>query len=283
MSNVKVFAMIAGLTALFLVLGRLLGGTSGMWIALVLAAGLNLVAYYASADIALRAYRGRRVSRAEAPQLYALVERLSKEAGLPMPALAISPQQQPNAFAAGRNARHAVVCVTEGALGLLDTDEMEGVLAHELAHVRNRDMLLMTFTATLAGAIGYLANIGFFLGAGRDRRNPIASLLVLIFAPLAAMLIQLAVGRQREFKADATGAGITGRPLELARALRDLDAAAHQVPMRIPPTMALLAQVDPLAAQGRGFSRLFSTHPPIQERIARLEALAQADRSARAA
>jgi heat shock protein HtpX len=192
-----------------------------------------------------------------------------------MPTVAIAPHRQPNAFATGRNAHNAVVCTTRGLLEMMATDEIEGVLAHELAHVKNRDMLLQTFTATLAGAVGSLARFGMFTGGRReDGRSPIGGPLVVLFAPLAAMLIQFAISRQREFEADRVGAEICGRPRSLANALRKLDAAARQIPMAVPPAVAPLAQVNPLAAYGSGLTRLFSTHPPTAERVARLEAMA---------
>ena len=213
-----------------------------------------------------------------APELYALVDELRQKAGLPMPTLAISPQQQPNAFATGRNAEHAVVCVTEGILHTVSRDELAGVLGHELAHVKNHDMLLQTVAATLAGAITNLAHFGFFFGGmGNDDEggNPLAGLAMLFLAPIGAMLIQFAISRQREFKADAVGSRISGMPLELAGALRKLDSAAHRIPMNVSPGAAQLAIVNPLAAFGnRGITNLFSTHPSTAERVARLEKLA---------
>jgi heat shock protein HtpX len=275
MNNLKVLLMMAVLTALFLAVGDALGGQSGMVWAFLLAAGMNLLTFYASGSLVLRAYGARTVTPEEAPELHAIVDRLRRRAELPMPTLAIAPQRQPNAFATGRDAAHAVVCVTEGALPFLSTEELEGVLAHELAHVRNRDMLLQTVAATLAGAIGYLAHLGLFFGGhGRDRRDSYGGILVALLAPLAAVLIQLAISRQREYHADAEGARISGKPLALASALRRLDATAREVPMRIPPAVAPLAQVNPLAALDAPVLRLFSTHPPVEERVARLEALA---------
>jgi heat shock protein HtpX len=272
--NFKVFLLMAAMTALFVVVGGALGGTSGMLVAFVIAALMNVYAWFNSDKAALRAYGAQLVSQQDAPQLYEIVDRLRQRAGLPMPRIAIAPQPQPNAFATGRNERNAVVCVTEGLLQMLDREEVEGVLAHELAHIKNRDMLLQTFSATLAGAVGMMSRIGVYGGAmdagGRARVNPLA----LILAPIAAMLVQFAISRTREFKADATGAQISGRPLDLAAALGKLDAAAKQVPMALPPTMAPLAQVDPLQAFGGGIGRLFSTHPPVQERIARLREMA---------
>jgi heat shock protein HtpX len=193
-----------------------------------------------------------------------------------MPTLAIAPHAQPNAFATGRNPQNAVVAVTEGILQLVSRDELEGVLAHELAHIKNHDMLLQTMSATIAGAISNLAHFGLFFGGGRDEDNssPVAGLAMAILAPIAAMLIQFAISRQREFKADAVGAAISGRPRSLANALRKLDSAAHRIPMNVAPAVAPLAQVNPLAAYRGGIASLFSTHPSTEERVARLEALA---------
>jgi len=272
--NFKVFLLMAAMTALFVVAGGALGGTTGMLVAFAVAALMNLFAWFNSDKAALRAYGAKVVSQQDAPQLYEIVDRLRQRAGLPMPRIAIAPQPQPNAFATGRNEDNAVVCVTEGLLQMLGREEVEGVLAHELAHIKNRDMLLQTFSATLAGAVEMMSRIGVsgagMGGDGRARVNPLA----LILAPMAAMLIQFAISRTREFKADATGAQISGRPLDLAAALGKIDAAAKQVPMALPPTMAPLAQVDPLQAFGGGMGRMFSTHPPVQERIARLREMA---------
>jgi heat shock protein HtpX len=280
LNSMKVFVLMAGLTALFVVVGGALGGEQGMFIALLLAAALNFVAYFNSGTAALRAFQARIVSRDQAPELHDMVDRLRQKAGLPMPKVAIAPHQQPNAFASGRNARHAVVCVTEGIMQLVDRNELEGVLAHELGHVKNGDILLQTVTATLAGAVGMMSRMGMFgASGGRGARvNP----LMAILAPVAAMLIQFAISRQREFGADRTGAALTGRPLDLASALQKLDAAARRVPMPVAPTYAPMAQVDPLQAYGRGIFSLFSTHPPIGERVARLEAMARANLGAAA-
>jgi len=273
MGNFKVFLLMAAMTALFVVVGGSIGGREGMLIAFLMAALMNLFAWFNSGTAALRAYRARVVTQAEAPQLYEIVDRLRQRAGLPMPRLAVAPQPQPNAFASGRNPANAVVCVTDGLLQVLDQGEVEGVLAHELGHIKNGDMLLQTVSATLAGAVGMMSQAGMYGAArpdGQARVNPLA----MILAPLAATLIQFAISRTREFKADATAAGITGKPLDLAEALAKINAAAKQIPMRIPPTMAPLAQVDPLQALGGGLGRMFSTHPPVEERIARLQAMA---------
>ncbi|HEX2092952.1 MAG TPA: zinc metalloprotease HtpX [Longimicrobiaceae bacterium] len=277
MNNLKVFTLMAGLTALLAVVGGAVGGQGGMIIALVFAGAMNLFMYWGSSSMVLRMYGAQVVDRAQAPEFYDMVDRLRQRAGLPMPTVAIAPHAQPNAFATGRNPEHAVVCVTEGILGLVSREELEGVIAHELAHIKNRDMLLQTVTATLAGAIsglGQMAMWGAMLG-GRDdeEEGGAGGLLMVLVAPIAASLIQMAISRQREFKADAVGAEICGRPLALAGALRKLDMAAHRIPMHVSPAAAPLAQVNPLAAYGGGLMRLFSTHPPTEERVARLEAM----------
>jgi heat shock protein HtpX len=282
MNNLKVFLLMAGMTALLGALGSVFGGQSGLVIALVFAAGMNFFMYFASAKMVLRMYGARVVTAAEAPELYAMVDRLRQRAGLPMPTVAIAPQAQPNAFATGRNPEHSVVCVTEGIMQLVSRDELEGVIAHELAHIKNRDMLLQTVTATLAGAITNIAQFGFFFAASDDDEgtNPVTAIAMMILAPIAAMVIQMAVSRQREFKADAVGAEICGRPISLANALRKLEMGAQAIPMHVSPSAAPLAQVNPLAAHGGGFAKLFSTHPPTEERVARLEALAHTTRLA---
>jgi len=266
MNNLKVFVLLAGLTSLFVAIGGYVGGQSGMVMAFVLAGLMNFIMYFASSSMVLRMYGARVVTEQEAPELYAMVDKLRQRAGLPMPTLAVAPHAQPNAFATGRNPQH---------LELVSRDELEGVLAHELAHIKNHDMLLQTISATFAGAISNLAHFGLFFG-GRDDENssPVAGIAMAILAPIAAMLIQFAISRQREFKADAVGAQISGRPRSLANALRKLDAAAHRIPMNVAPAVAPLAQVNPLAAYRGGIASLFSTHPSTEERVARLEALA---------
>jgi heat shock protein HtpX len=276
MNNLKVFVLLAGMVALFGVVGGMLGGQSGMLIALVIAAVMSFIAYFNSSKVALRAYRAQLVTREQAPELYDSVDRLRQRAGLPMPAVAIAPHAQPNAFATGRNPAHAVVCVTDGLLKLVGRDELEGVLAHELGHVRNRDMLLQTLSATMAGAITNLAQFGLFAGSS-DRRSPLAPLAALL-APFGAMIIQFAISRSREYRADATGAEISGKPLALASALGKLQAAAKQIPMNVSPAMAPLAMVNPLSAFRGGLAAMFATHPPIEERIARLEAIARGEK-----
>ena len=280
MNNVKVFVLLAGLTALLVGLGGAVGGSTGMLVMAGVSVLLNVGMYWSSSTMVLRAYGARVVTEAEAPGLYRVVDRLRQRAGLPMPTVAIAPQAQPNAFATGRDPAHAVVCVTEGLLGVMGGEELEGVIAHELAHIKNRDMLLMTVAATMAGAIssvGQMLQWGATFGGLRgddEDGSPVGALAMAIVAPIAAMLIQFAISRQREFKADRVGAEITGRPLGLARALRTLESGAHRIPMAVSPAMAPLAQVNPLAFSGGGVAKLFSTHPPTTERVAALERLA---------
>ena len=277
MNNVKVFALMAGMTGLFAAIGAALGGTNGMLMALVFAGGMNVFMYYNSSKMVLRMYGAQVIDESQAPDLYRMVDRLRQRAGLPMPTVAVAPHEQPNAFATGRNPENAVVCVTEGILRLVSPAELEGVIAHELAHIKNRDMLLQTVTATMAGAIGMIANFGMFFGGRSDdgeNHNPIGALAMMILAPLAASLIQMAISRQREFKADAVGAEIAGRPEGLANALLKLDSYAKRIPMDVAPAAAPLAQVNPLQAHGGGIASLFSTHPRTEDRVARLQALA---------
>jgi heat shock protein HtpX len=276
MNNVKTFMLMAGLMALFLGLGQMIAGQQGLMMALVLGGAMNFIMYFFSDRMVLSMYRARVITEKDAPELYRMVDRLRERAGLPMPRIAIADQEQPNAFATGRNPEKAVVAVTTGILRYMPPDELEGVIAHELAHIKNRDMLISTIAAGVAGAIGYLPYLLLF-GGGRDDRDghPFAAIAALVIGPIAAMIIQYAVSRQREFEADRVGAEILGRPLPLANALKRLDALSRQIPMQVQPAAAPLAQVNPLAAHGGGVLKLFSTHPPTAERVARLEAMAR--------
>jgi len=270
MNNVKTFLLLTLLTLLAIGVGDYLGGQNGMVLGFLFAGITNFVAYFFSDKIALAMYRAQPVTREDLPRIYAVVERLTQKANLPMPKLYVIPTDSPNAFATGRNPRHASVAVTQGILGLLNDDELEGVLAHELGHVRNRDILTSSIDATMAGAITVLARsaMWFGLGGDRDDRDRGGGILMLILAPLAAMLIQLWVSRTREYEADATGAGITHNPEALARALQKLDAYSRRVPMVASPSTAHLFIIQPL--MGMNFGSLFSTHPPIAKRIERL-------------
>jgi heat shock protein HtpX len=278
MGNVLKTGILLGvLTALFVLIGGAVGGQNGMVIAFVLALGMNAFSYWFSDKIVLRMYRAQPISESQAPALYATVRRLATRAQIPMPPIYLIPTDAPNAFATGRDPSHAAVAVTEGILRILNEEELEGVLAHELSHVRNRDVLISTIAATLAGAITYLAHMlqwGALLGGRQDdegRGHPMAGLVLAIVAPLAAMLIQLAVSRSREFHADATGARLAGRPDGLASALRKLEIASRTVHLPASPATAHLFIVNPLS--GEAFQRLFSTHPSTAERIARLNAM----------
>ncbi|MEX0891428.1 MAG: zinc metalloprotease HtpX [Gemmatimonadota bacterium] len=275
MAHMKVFVLMAGLTALLVVLGGSFFGQSGAVAFLVIAAVMNFAMYWWSDKAVLRMYKARIIGPEDAPELYAMVDRLRQRAELPMPVVAIAPQEQPNAFATGRNPEHAVVCCTAGILRLVDQDELEGVLAHELAHIKHRHMLVGTVAATMSGAIAMLGRVamwGAILGGGRDRGgNPFGALVMMIVAPLAAMLIQFAISRQNEFQADRTAALLTGRPMKLAGALQKLDNYAKRIPMDVNPAAAQLAIVNPL--RGGGASRLFSTHPATEARVERLAAL----------
>ncbi len=268
----KTAFLLTAMTLLLMLIGRAFGGQRGMLLALFIAAATNFIAYFFSDKIALATYRAQAVSRDELPRAYDVVERLTQKVGLPMPKIYVIPTESPNAFATGRNPRHASVAVTAGILNLLNDEELEGVLAHELGHVNNRDILISSIAATLAGAITYLARFGFFFGGvgGRDERRGggMGALLMLILAPIAAMLIQLAVSRSREYQADATGAQFTGNPYALASALAKLDASSRRLPMVASPSTAHLFIVQPLL--GINFGSLFSTHPPIAKRIERL-------------
>jgi len=276
---IRIFMMMAALTALFGVLGQFLAGQQGMLLFLGIAVVMNFASYWFSSKLVLKMYKARVISREDAPDLYDMVDRLRQKAGLPMPVVAIAPSEQPNAFATGRNYEHAVVCFTAGLLKLMSREEIEGVAAHELAHIQHRHMLVGTIAATMSGAVAMLASVarwGVILGGGRDAdRNPIALLAMSIVAPMAAMIIQFAISRQNEFQADATAARLTGNPMALAGGLRRLESAARQIPMEVNPAAAQLAIVNPLAGRGMAFSKLFSTHPPTADRIEKLEALAR--------
>lgn len=270
MNNLKTVFLLTLLTLLAIGVGDYFGGQNGMILGFVIAGITNFISYFFSDKIALAMYRAQPVSREELPRIYQVVERLTQKTNLPMPKLYVIPTDSPNAFATGRNPAHASVAVTQGILRLLDDDELEGVLAHELGHVRNRDILTSSIAATLAGAITMLARFGFWFGMGGDRddRDRGGGILMLILAPLAAMLIQLWVSRTREYEADATGAGITHNPYALARALQKLDAYSKKVPLIASPSTAHLFIIQPFTAASIG--SMFSTHPPIAKRIERL-------------
>ncbi len=276
-NNLKTTVLLAGLTGLLLAIGQIWAGQQGLVFALVLAAVMNLGSYFFSDKIALAMSGAQPVSRDEAPRLYSIVERLAGKANIPVPKIHLIPTDSPNAFATGRNPNHASVAVTRGILGLCDDQEIEGVLAHELGHVRNRDILTSAVVATIAGAITLIARMAYYaelfgFGGGRsdDRRGgAFSALAMMIVAPLAALFIQLWISRTREFEADATGAEITGNPQGLARALAKIDQWSKRVPMQVSPSMAHMFICQPLAT-GEFFSSWFSTHPPIRKRIERL-------------
>src|SRR5437588_3858573 len=255
----KTAFLLTALTLLLLFIGRALGGQNGMIFALVIAAVMNFTAYFFSDKIALATYRAQPVTREELPRVYQVVERLTQRIGLPLPKIYVIPEESPNAFATGRNPQHSSVAVTQGILNLLNDEELEGVVAHELGHVRNRDILTSSIAATLAGAIVFAARIGFWFGGSgdREREGGGGGILMLILAPIAATLIQLAISRSREYEADATGAHFTGNPYALASALEKLDAYSKRLPMEATPSTAHLFIVQPL--QGVDFASLFST------------------------
>jgi heat shock protein HtpX len=274
MNLFKTVFLMSLMTGLFLVVGALIGGGPGMVIAFLFAAGMNLFAYWNSDRVLLSMYGARQVDAASAPDLYHIVERLAAQAKLPMPKVFITENPQPNAFATGRSPEHAAVCVTSGLLATISKEELAGVIAHELGHVRNRDTLTMTITAVIAGAIGMLANFAFFMGGRRNPLGLVGVLLVTLLAPIAAMLVQAAVSRSREFEADRAGAELTGRPLWLADALSEIDRKARQTlnaPADANPATAHMFIINPLHG---GLSGLFASHPATEERIARLRAMA---------
>ncbi|MEL6705471.1 MAG: zinc metalloprotease HtpX [Bacteroidota bacterium] len=266
-------ALMAALITLFALIGQALGGSQGLIIAFVFAVGMNFFSYWFSDKIVLKMYKGREVTRDEAPELYDMVDRLRQRADLPMPKVYITPSDQPNAFATGRNPANAAVAVTNGIVRMLTKEELEGVIAHELAHIKNRDILTSTIAATVASAITLLARFAIFIPVGRDNNGGgLQALLMLILAPIAAMLIQMAISRAREFAADATGADIAGTPNGLAGALAKLERGAAAVPADANPSTAHMFIVNPLAGRMGGFRNLFATHPPTQDRIERLMA-----------
>jgi len=283
-NTLKTTFLLSLLTVLLVIMGGAVGGQGGMIVAFFMAAVMNFGSYWFSDRIVLRMYNARQVSREEHPAFYGMIERLADRAGLPMSKVYIIPNDSPNAFATGRNPQHAAVAATDGILRILTPDELEGVMAHELAHVKNRDILISSIAATFAGAIAMIGNMlqwGAMFGAGRGDDDEgggiggmVGSLAMAIIAPIAAMLIQMAVSRSREYLADASGAGICGRPLALAGALRKLHNASRAIPMQdARPATAHMFIVNPLT--GGGMMALFSTHPPMEERIARLESLAR--------
>jgi heat shock protein HtpX len=278
MNTMRTGLLMAALMGLFLAVGYLLGREQGMLIAFVMAAGMNLFAYWNADKMVLRMHGARQVDRQSAPEFHDMVEELARRAGLPMPKVYIMDNPQPNAFATGRNPENAAVAATTGLLKLLDRDEVAGVMAHELAHVKNRDTLVMTMTATIAGAISMLANFGMFFG-GRDRNNPLGAIgmiLMIFLAPLAAMLVQMAISRTREYGADRGGAEISGQPLALASALAKISGAAHRIENRTAeanPATAHMFIINPL--NGQRMDGLFSTHPDPRNRIEALTKMAQ--------
>ena len=280
MSNMfKTAILLAVLTAMLILIGGAIGGRQGMMVAFVFAMAMNFFSYWFSDKIVLSMYGAQPIDEAQAPRLYAILRRLTTRAQIPMPRIYVIPTDAPNAFATGRNPQHAAVAVTEGIRRVLDDDELEGVLAHELSHVTNRDVLISTIAATLAGAITYLAHMAqwaaIFGGRSHDDEeggsNPLVMMLFAVLAPIAAMLVQFAVSRAREFQADASGARLAGRSYGLAKALEKIEVASRVEPLPANPSTAHLFIVNPLS--GQSFARLFSTHPPTEERIARLRAM----------
>ncbi len=277
MNTLKTMMLMVTLTVMFVALGGLLGGRSGMTFALIFAFGMNFITYWFSDKIVLKMYRARQVTEAEAPELYGIVRRLAQRAELPMPKVYIIDQDQPNAFATGRNPKNGAVAVTTGIMRILSREELEGVIGHELAHIKHRDILVSTIAAAIAGAISYLAQMAqwaMIFGGHRDDEgegNPVVAIVMMIVAPIAAMLVQMAISRSREYGADEGGARIAGDPLYLAGALRKLEMAAQKIPMDANPATSHMFIVNPLS--GGALMKLFSTHPPVEERIARLKAM----------
>jgi heat shock protein HtpX len=276
MNTFKSTLMLVLLMLVLVLIGERIGGQNGMLIAFAISVAMNFTAYFFSDKIALKMYRAQPVTREQLPRAYEVVERLAAKDGLPMPKIYVIPSESPNAFATGRNPQHASVAVTHGILGLLTDEELEGVLAHELGHVKNRDILTSSIAATLAGAITMIARMGYWSSlfggyggrGGRSRGGGLGGLLMLIVAPIAAAMIQLAISRSREYEADATGAHTTGNPYALARALQKLEDYSKRIPLQASASTAHLFIIAPLI--GGGVGRLFSTHPPTRERIRRL-------------
>ncbi len=270
-NNIKTFVLLAGLLSLFLVAGQVFGGASGLLIGGSIGFIMAFVSFWFSDSMVLKGYKARVITAEQAPELYAMVDELRQRAGLPMPRVAIVPSAQPNAFATGRSYNKAVVAVTEGLLKSLPRDELAGVIAHELAHIKNRDMLISTVAAGIAAMLSYLPYLLIFSGGRREGGHPFAQIAIAILGPIAAMILQFAISRQREFIADRTGAEIAGAAKPLAQALTRLDAMARQIPMDVAPAFAPLAQVNPL--RGGGMMKLFSTHPATEDRVRALLAL----------
>ena len=260
----------AVLIVLFALIGQAVAGQQGMIMALAVALMMNFASYWFSDKIVLSMYRAREVGRAEAPELYDMVDKLRQRAGLPMPKLYVIPSDQPNSFATGRNPDHSAVAVTNGIVRILSKEELEGVIAHELAHIKNRDILTSSIAATVAAAITLLARFALFFGGGRDRENVFSALLMLIFAPIAAMMIQMAISRSREFAADRKGAEICGKPRALASALTRLERGVELHPVEANPSTAHMFIVSPFAGGMRGMLQLFATHPPTEQRVEKL-------------
>lgn len=277
MNQIKTMMLLVVLTLILVWAGAAFGGKQGMTMALIFAAGMNFFAYWFSDKIVLRMYGAQEVAESEAPELYGVVRRLSQKAQVPMPRVYVIQQDQPNAFATGRNPKHAAVAVTTGIMRILSTDELSGVIGHELSHITHRDILVSTIAATIAGAISYLAQMAqwaaIFGHRGDDDEggNPIAALVMMIVGPIAALIIQMAISRSREYLADEGGARLAGNARYLSNALRKLNAASQKIPMDANPATSHMFIVNPLS--GGGLLKLFSTHPPIEERIARLEAM----------
>jgi heat shock protein HtpX len=280
MNKIKTFFLLITLTLVLIWVGGALGGKQGMTIALIIALGMNFISYWFSDKIVLRMYGARQVTESDAPELYSIVRSLVQKAGMPMPKVYIMDQEQPNAFATGRNPKHAAVAVTTGIMRILTSEELQGVIGHELSHIRNRDILIGTIAATIAGAISYLAQMaqwamifGGHRGDDNEGSSPVAAFVMMIVGPIAALIIQMAISRSREYAADTGGAELAGNPRYPSGALRKLHMASQKIPMHANPATSHMFIVNPLS--GRGLLKLFSTHPPIEERIARLESLSR--------